>query len=73
MGRLHAVGQVSAPFCLEGTSASLSDRPALQFAMVSDPITALPLTDFHDAIAAIAEHGRVILLIDACRSALTES
>lgn len=40
MGRLHAVGQVSAPFCLEGTSASLSDLPALQFAMVSDPITA---------------------------------
>ena len=29
---------------------------------------ALPATQFHDEIAAIARHGRVILLIDACRS-----
>ena len=28
----------------------------------------LPAVQFHDEIAAIAAHGRVILLIDACRS-----
>ena len=28
----------------------------------------LPATQFHDEIAAIAPHGRVLLLIDACRS-----
>jgi len=28
----------------------------------------LPATQFHDEIAAIAAHGRVLLLIDACRS-----
>ena len=30
--------------------------------------TALLATDFHDEIAAIAQHGRVILFLDACRS-----
>jgi hypothetical protein len=30
--------------------------------------TALPITDLHDEIAAIAERGRVILFLDACRS-----
>jgi hypothetical protein len=28
----------------------------------------LPAVQFHDEVAAIAENGRVILLIDACRS-----
>jgi len=30
--------------------------------------SALPATQFHDRIAALAQHGRVILLLDACRS-----
>jgi hypothetical protein len=30
--------------------------------------TALPIGQFHDKIAAIAERGRVIVLLDACRS-----
>lgn len=30
--------------------------------------TALSISDFHDEIAAIAGHGRVILFLDACRS-----
>lgn len=30
--------------------------------------SALPATLFHDRIAALAEHGRVVLLLDACRS-----
>jgi uncharacterized caspase-like protein len=30
--------------------------------------SALPATQFHERIAAMAKHGRVILLLDACRS-----
>lgn len=30
--------------------------------------TALSSVDFHDRVAAIAQHGRVILFVDACRS-----
>jgi hypothetical protein len=30
--------------------------------------SALPATQFHERIAAMAQHGRVILLLDACRS-----
>ena len=33
----------------------------------------LPAAQVHDEIAAIARHGRVILLVDACRSAATAS
>ena len=29
---------------------------------------ALPATQFHDEIAAIAKHGRVVVFVDACRS-----
>lgn len=31
--------------------------------------TGLPATDFHEEIAAIAQHGRILVFLDACRAA----
>ena len=48
-------------FMLLPHGVDTSSRDALE-------ASALPATQFHDRIAAMAQHGRVILLLDACRS-----